>query len=61
MVREKSQDGSSPLFDSSVKQVFIAVKKLAQLHLSRYLSMSLRFSTFGFPAGILGWLGDRHI
>jgi hypothetical protein len=61
MVREKSQNGSSPLFYNSVMQVFVSSKEARATVSLRNLSMSLRFSKLGFSAGILDWWGDRHI
>ena len=61
MAREKSQDGSSPLFYNSVMQVFVSSKGARATVSLPDLSMFLRVTKFGFPAGILDWLGDRHI
>ncbi|HLO51762.1 MAG TPA: hypothetical protein VK211_25340 [Kamptonema sp.] len=61
MVREKSQHGSSPLFYNSVMQVFVSSQRARATVSLPDLSMSLHFSTFSFPAGILDWFGDRHI
>ncbi|HBK97349.1 MAG TPA: hypothetical protein DD001_08435 [Microcoleaceae bacterium UBA10368] len=57
MAREKSQDGSSPLFYNSVMQVFVSSQGASATVSLPDLSMSFVFLFFGFPAGILELVG----
>ncbi|MEK0189769.1 hypothetical protein, partial [Microcoleus anatoxicus] len=49
------------LVNYSVMQVFVSSKGASATVSLPDLSMSFVFLFFGFPAGILDWLGDRHI
>lgn len=55
MVREKSQDGSSPLFYNSVMQVFVSSQGASATVSLPDLSMSFVFSDLVFLWGF--WIG----
>ena len=55
MAREKSQDGSSPLFDNSVMQVFVSSRGARATVSLPDLSMSFVFSDLVFLRGF--WIG----
>ena len=55
MVREKSQDGSSPLFDNSVMQVFVSSRGARATVSLPDLSMSFVFPDLVFLRGF--WIG----